>query len=273
MQALRCDASGHVVFRLACWMIGVAGLCSALLASASESPDGRPPSSHWGLGAGVSNQQKPYAGIERDTTAVPVIQFENRHIRWLGPLLEVKTPGLALSDSQRLDLSLVALYDVGGGYEEDDARILRGMDDRKSGLWAGTSAVWRTGLVDVSARWITDLSGYSDGQRVSVGLEKAWRLGARLRLAPRMGLVWHDDKFVDYYFGVRANEARADRPLYEGEAGIDTYLGVQALYRLGRQHTLLLDLSATRLAPEIEDSPLVDRSTENRVLLGYVYRF
>jgi len=32
-------------------------------------------------------------------------------------------------------------------------------------------------------------------------------------------------------------------------------------------------VSATRLAPEIQDSPLVDRSTENRVLLGYVYRF
>lgn len=265
MQALRCIALGHTASRLASFLVLMTGMWSLVPAHAAES--------HWGLGVGVSNQQKPYAGIDRDTTAVPVIQYENRYLRWWGPLLEIKLPGLAINDTQRLDVSLVTVYDVGGGYEDDDARILRGMDDRKGGLWAGGSVVWRSGLVDVNARWIADLSGDSNGQRVSAGLEKPWWLGTRLRLAPRLGVVWHDDKFVDYYFGVRANEARAGRPAYEGEAGINTYLGMQALYRLGRRHTLLLDFSATRLATEIQDSPLVDRSTENRVLLGYVYRF
>ena len=38
-------------------------------------------------------------------------------------------------------------------------------------------------------------------------------------------------------------------------------------------HSVFLDVKATRLADEIKDSPLVDRSTENSVLFGYLYRF
>ena len=35
----------------------------------------------------------------------------------------------------------------------------------------------------------------------------------------------------------------------------------------------MMDVEVTRLASSIKDSPLVDRSTENRVFLGYLYRF
>ena len=243
------------------------------LVIAAESADAGRASPVWGVGFGASNQQKPYAGIDRETTAVPVIQFENQHIRLLGPLLEYKLPGLDISASQRLDFSLGIVYDIGGGYEAGDARILRGMRERKGSVWGGAGMVWRTGLVNLSARWVADLSGYSDGQRVSIGLEKAWRVGTRMRVTPRLGLVWQDDKYVDYYFGVRPDEVRADRPAYAGESALNAQAGIQAIYMFDRRHSLLLDFSATRLATEIEDSPLVDRATENRVLFGYVFRF
>ena len=57
----------------------VSFVCPSLV-MAAESADAGRASSVWGVGFGASNQQKPYAGIDRETRAVPVIQFENRHI-------------------------------------------------------------------------------------------------------------------------------------------------------------------------------------------------
>jgi outer membrane protein len=34
-----------------------------------------------------------------------------------------------------------------------------------------------------------------------------------------------------------------------------------------------MDVGVSSLAKEIKDSPLVDRSTENRVFIGYLYSF
>jgi len=40
-----------------------------------------------------------------------------------------------------------------------------------------------------------------------------------------------------------------------------------------QRHSVFLDLEAVRLGSEIKDSPLVDRSTANQVVFGYLYRF
>ena len=40
-----------------------------------------------------------------------------------------------------------------------------------------------------------------------------------------------------------------------------------------QRHSMFVDFEVTSLAKEIKDSPLVDKSTENRVFLGYLYRF
>ncbi len=45
------------------------------------------------------------------------------------------------------------------------------------------------------------------------------------------------------------------------------------MYLFNPHHAMFLDLSVTALGSGIKDSPLVDRSTENRLFVGYQYRF
>ncbi|MGL6252623.1 MAG: MipA/OmpV family protein, partial [Billgrantia desiderata] len=153
------------------------------------------------------------------------------------------------------------------------ASILNGMEKRRGGFWAGGVVEWSTSFIDVSAEWLADVSGNSNGQIVSLGLERTWRVGNRVLLTPHVGASWQDEKTVDYYFGVRESEARLDRPAYAGESAINIEAGVRGVYMFDKHHSVLLGAGVTGLADEIKDSPLVDRSTVNSIYLGYMYRF
>jgi len=229
-------------------------------------------SSAWGLGIGAISAQKPYTGADRENRALPLIYYENSWVRVFGPGAEVKLPRLGISDSQHIAFRLVARYD-GSGYEADDAPVLGGMAKRKSGFWAGGKATWHNDIANLGAEWTADATGHSKGQRFSLSLEKNWRLGQQVMLAPRLGATWYDKKYVDYYFGVRAGETTAGRAAYSGKAGVNTEFSLRSTYLFDPRNSVFVDVGVTRLAKEIKDSPLVGRSTENRVFMGYLYRF
>ena len=243
----------------------------ALAQPAADSPS----ASSWALGVGAMTRQKAYAGIDRDNMAIPFVQYENRYVSIMGPQIGFKLLSLDLAPSQSLNFDLVARYD-GSGYDDDDIEdtpILAGMRERKSGFWAGARIEWKTDWVDVSAEALGDASGNSKGKRFNLGVEKTWHIGERLMITPRVAANWQDKKYVDYYYGVRADEARAGRAAYRGDSGVNAEVGIRAMVMFDARHSAFVDLEVSTLAKEIKDSPLVDRSTENRVVLGYLYRF
>jgi outer membrane protein len=246
----------------------VLGLCAT--AAARAAPAGEAPS--WGLGAAAFSVQQSYTGIKREHHALPLVSYENQYVRVFGPVAEFKAASVDLGGGQRLDLRVIGKYDF-SGYETGDAPILTGMRERKSSFWAGARALWRTGVVDVSAEVQADVTRKSRGRRASLGLEKNWRIGEHVMLTPRASAVWLDRKYVDYYYGVGAGEARAGRVAYLGKSGVNVDVGLRGTYSTDEHHAFFLDLGVTRLAKGIKDSPLVDRATENRVGLGYLYRF
>lgn len=249
------------------------GLPSAHAQGQGPGPGSDDQSSSWSLGIGVMSAQKPYAGIDREAKAIPMIQLENRYVRVRGLGLEVKLPGLVISDTQRLNFSIVGRGSAGGGYEADDAPVLGGMAERKSGFWAGAKVEWETGLVDVTADWTADASSHSKGQKFSLGVAKSWRLGQHVMLIPRLGATWQDRKYNDYYFGVRDSEVRPGRAAYRADAGVNAEVGLTGIYMFDRHHSAMLSAAVTSLSKEIKNSHLVDRSTENRVMAAYIYRF
>lgn len=243
-------------------LCAAAALCSAGAALAQPTTE-----SPWGVGLGVSVKQKAYAGMDTSTTVIPLLSYENRWIRFAGPLLDVKLP-----TQGPVALSLRARYAFEDGYEASDAPVLSGMADRKYSVWLGASALWRSDVADLSAEWLADASSHSKGQRLRLAVEKSWRMGS-FTVAPRLAVQWNDRKSVDYYYGVRTSEARAGRPAYSARAATHTELGLRTAYAWAPQHSMYLDLSATRLGSAVTDSPLVDRSTETALRLGYLYRF
>ncbi|PDO81873.1 MipA/OmpV family protein [Kosakonia sacchari] len=243
-----------------------ASLMSVVFAARADEPP------VWGVGVGVISTQKPYQNSDRQYTPIPILHYENRYFRFSGTAAEVKLPALHLSETQQLNIGLIARYD-GAGYSSDDADILKGMDKRKGGFWGGAGIGWQNPVVDLFTDWTHDLSGNSRGQRLRLGAEKRWHLSEQFTLTPRLVVSRYNSSYVDYYYGVRRSEARPWRPAYRADASINTEMGVRSLYTFNEHHTLMVDVEMTLLASEIKDSPLVNRTNENRILISYLYYF
>lgn len=220
----------------------------------------------WGLGLGVSSETSPYQGVDAETKVLPMLSFENRYVRVLGPSLDLKLPSVG-----PVSLALRARYSD-QGYKASDAAELQGMDERKGGLWLGARADWRLPFAQLSAEWQGDANGRSDGQQIKFEASRRVQVGA-VNLKPRLALVWQDRSYVDYYYGVRAAESRAGRASYVGSDTVNTELGLQLNLPLAPGHSVFMDLSHTFLGSAIKDSPLVGRSGVSAVRVAYVYRF
>lgn len=253
----------------------LAAVLTCAVTAFAQQPPGKdePEGSSWGLGLGVVSGQKAYKGTDRETKALPMLSYENQYVKLSGPNLELKLPGLELSDSQRLNFGVVTKLFGGGGYEASDSPALAGMAERKSSVWAGAKVEWENDVADVKLELLGDASGKSKGQRVVLGLERKWMLSPKLMLVPQVGVEWVDKKYVDYYYGVRASEATAGRAAYVGKATVNPEISLTGIYRFDKQQSLMLNVGVKSLGKEIKNSPIVGRSTENRVMLGYMYRF
>ncbi|WP_296591373.1 MipA/OmpV family protein [Methylophaga sp.] len=251
----------------------ISSLASPLSAiAADQQPDIESPSSTWGLGFAVMSKQDPYTDIDRETELLPIVTYENKYIELLGPQLEFKLPSWEINDSNKFEFRVVGKYEF-FGYEDNDADILEGMDDRDGGFWMGAKVEWENPVADISAEIITEVSGDSEGSSFNLGLERSWDLNERFTLTPRVVASWSDKDYVDYYYGVRQEEVNANRSFYKGDSTVNIEAGIRGDYMFNEKHFMFLDLSVTSLGSEIEDSPLVDSSTQSSVFLGYIYLF
>lgn len=240
-------------------------LSSAALAQSSQIDSGA--ESRWSLGLGAVTIQKAYRDIDRYNMAVPLLNYENKWVSFSVPKLDIK-----LYSSQFLSFRLRARYAGSDGYESSDSPFLAGMDDRKGSFWAGGAAIWKNDIANVSAELLGDASGKSKGSRFKFQVDRRFEV-ASFGFTPRLGAEWYDSKFVDYYYGVAASEARAGRNAYQGDSSNAVEAGLRIDYSPARQHNLYLDFGITQFGSAIKDSPLVENASQSTVSLGYLYKF
>lgn len=249
---------------------GAAGIALVALgigtAVAQTAPADRDAAPQWGLGIGVGYERKPYRDFDDKARVLPLLMFENRYLSLLGTRADIKLPSYG-----PFTFSVRARYAL-DGYEDDDSPFLAGMQERKDSLWLGGAATWRAPFASLSGELLGDVSGHSKGTQFRLQLDRRLQRGA-FAFTPRVAAHWMDDKYVDYYYGVQAREARFGRPAHSGEATTNLELGLRVDYTLAPRQSVFLDLSATRLGSGIKDSPLVDRSGMAGVRVGYLYRF
>jgi outer membrane protein len=220
----------------------------------------------WGVGIGAGLERKPYRAFDDDPLVLPLLFYVNRYVSVLGPGVDVHLP------STGPVLYRLRLRYAGDGYEADDSPYLAGMAERKASFWLGGAATWRSEIANFSAELLADASRNSKGTRFKVQVDRRFTMGA-VGLTPRVSAQRLDDKYVDYYYGVRAAEVRPDRARFNGTSTVNVELGMRLDYAFTPKHDVFVDLSATRLGSGIKDSPLVERSSSTALRVGYLYRF
>lgn len=222
-----------------------------------------PPQMGIGLAALVENEGYKDGGTE--TEPLPVFFYQGDRLRVLGPQLTYRLFGDRASN---IGLRVDYRFD---GYDKDDDAIFDGMAERKSGIAVGLAGQVRAGIGNVYysvARSVSASKGIYGTIQYGIPVEVGgWTV------TPRAGVEYFNAKYADYYFGVRANEARAGRAAYTPGSALNLDIGVDVHRDLGRHHTVFGSVKYRRYDSGIQDSPLMDKSGSPRFNIGYLYRF
>lgn len=222
------------------------------------------------VGAGGASFKTPYKGFKDNSGPFFFVEYEGEdfsvgssgaHYRFLG--------------NDNTPLSLYAtLTSVGSDFKSKDSTFFAGMKDRDMSVDLGISAVYRVGDAgELSASLLHDVAGAYKGFFADVSYSHAIELGSFAVLSPSAGLSFLSKDYVDYYYGVRANEATATRAAYKGEATVTPYVGYDVIVPVSDQWNLFHSTSYSWLGSKIKKSSIVDRDNAWATTLGVAYTF
>lgn len=220
-----------------------------------------------GLGIATRVQRSLYRGGGTRNDLFPLYLYEGKRV-----FLQSNRLGLKLDETPDRRFELFLGYRFEGFPYDRIPASLAGMDKRGPGADLGLSYQHRGAGGTLFGEILHDAGGGSNGTEMRAGYSYDWALGD-LQLKPQITLAARSANLNNYYYGVRPSEATAARPAYEPGSGVNTELGLSALYRLSERWRLIGGVSATRWASGVRASPIVENRTQLAGLVGLAYNF
>ena len=220
----------------------------------------------WGLGIGVAARQAPQKDTDVEVVAMPFPQYDGER---LSATFGSVSYLLTSSDRFRVALEGQLRFD---GYKSDESAALNGMKDRDVTLDAGFSVATSDTWGVLSLKFLGDALGVHEGYEISASYQYPLQF-ENWTLVPSISVKMPSADLVDYYYGVRATEATADRTSYAGKSAINTAIGMNAIYQIADHWQFAGGAEYVRLGSGIADSPIIERDHEATVFSALVYRF
>jgi outer membrane protein len=216
---------------------------------------GEPSTLRWSIGGGLVASPKPYVGAETETFPIPVVRIQ--YGRWF---VQGIRGGYELLSAGGWSASALAQARFQGLSPKDSA-FLEGMEARRTSLDGGVEILYRGRPLGFRAAALTDVLGRSNGQELLAQATTGAPLGKKLLLLVDVGPKWETARRVNYYYGVRPEEATPERPAYRGEGTLSWELSVSAMYRPRYRWSVFASWNRTALGDAIRRSPTVARKS------------
>jgi MipA family protein len=247
--------------------LALAPLAVPRAAAAADDSGGSWAGTRIGIGAAVLVDKDGYRSVGAETLLLPGVSVVNKWVVLFGPQVDLRLVG---ADDRRwwVGVRVEARQD---GFEAEDGAFLAGMAERRGGVFAGLAAAW---TLDNGLEIAVDAVGArrrEQGRVASIELGRTWQAGA-WSWKPRVGLEWADKRYIDYYYGVRPQEATPLRPAYTGRAARSVELGLDLRWSFAPRQTLFANLNYERYPNAIRKSPLIEASGIPQLVLGWQYR-
>ncbi|KAF7786464.1 outer membrane protein [Pseudoalteromonas rubra] len=203
----------------------------------------------YGIGLGVS--EEIYQGYDRRVIPLPILGYRGDKLSVLGPfisyeMLEVNDIEILLQAAPRFQ-----------GFDESDSDVFKGMAERDFSMDAGLGIRYERNNWKFNISAVHDVLDKSDGYELSTGLGKVFKSGPFF-YEPSLTISHLDSNHVDYYYGVRLNEATNMRPYYQGDNATNVALGFSVSTPIFFDGFTQLAFDYTWFDDSITDSPLVD---------------
>jgi outer membrane protein len=232
-----------------------------------DAPPAAPDDLKWSLGAAFIASPRPYVGTQARVFPVPALGLEYK--RWF---VQGIRGGYHFLKSDRFTANVFAQARF-RGLEPDDSPFLEGMVERKKSMDAGLEFVYRGKPVGFRASFLTDTMGRSKGQEASLLAITGAPLGRRGIILFGIGPRWMSQNRVDYYYGIRQDEATSLRPAYTGEATWNLDINLTAVINVTSRWSVLALLNREGYGSGITNSPIVERTSAYALVTSLSYSF
>ncbi len=247
-----------------------------------ESPDASGAYSEFGIALGA--YRLPLVGLNDksiaesdDTFGTLAISFEGRFqyrdffIEAVQDSFSNFTLGYSVYDDERGNLEVIGT-NLFGDLERDDVEGLETIEDRGADFSLGFRSSHYFGDNIVQLELVGDVSGAHNGfvGAVNVGRQKQilnWNLHGLI------GVRYFSDHVIDHLFGVSAEEATADFPEYEADAGVMPSIQIGASLPLSENWLFKTKATYSPLPDSVSDSPLAQGDSIAGAEVGFAYVF
>ncbi|ARN73194.1 MipA/OmpV family protein [Oceanicoccus sagamiensis] len=224
-----------------------------------------PGDGNWSLGFGLRNATFPYIGTDEETDFVPLITYNGQRY-----FIDGTRAGIHLLNNQDWLISGYAAYRY-GGFNEEDSDELDGMD-RDDSVDGRLAITRRTPYGRFTLDTGGDINSKSEGWDAQIRWGEIFERG-NYRFRPWIGLTYEDEKLANYYYGVRPEEAEADRPAYEVDSTVEMSYGIDMSYRFFTHHYIGLNFQYSELDDSKRNSPITNESGVFESMFSYRYEF
>lgn len=205
-------------------------------------------------GIGLSLSQEVYKGYDYRFIPLPIIGYRAENFRILGPF--VSYDALQISDVE-ITLQAAPRFQ---GFDDTDSYIFENMEERKFSMDVGAGLNYERKNWKIGLSGMFDVLGRSNGYQIKGNISKVFNTGP-IFYEPKLSLSYLDDKHVDYYYGVKANETNQYTYQYTGKSSINATASFSVSTPILFGGFTMLVFDYTYYDSAITDSPLVEDSS------------
>jgi outer membrane scaffolding protein for murein synthesis (MipA/OmpV family) len=221
------------------------------------------------LGAGVMLKPEYEGGDEYEVMALPMFNVRYKDRAFLNPWHGL---GYEFFKDDNFTFGTAVNYDF--GRDEDDADRLRGLGDVDAGADLKLFGEIDLGLVDLNLEAAQNLGGH-EGFTAEAALMYNARSGQSTFISIGPSITYASDDYMKSYFGVNANQsARSGLGRFNAEGGFkDIGFSANVRHMIDQNWFVNGMASYDVLIGDAADSPVTERDSQPRVLLGAGYSF
>ena len=183
--------------------------------------------------------------------AIPLFGYRGKKLNVFGPFINY-----TFYEDQPLSL-FVQLMPRFQSFKASDDPIFDGMATRKKALEAGFGYRLKFKQWQLKGSTLSELFGTTNGTEIKTSLSRRFQYGPFF-MTPSISASYLSNDHVDYYYGVKSNEATSERGFYKGLKTVNQSIGFTFATPIFFGGMSRLSLTYTHLGDTIQSSPLVD---------------
>ena len=222
------------------------------------------------LGVAMSMSANPYVGAETSTIVFPYLTaLQNPAFNKDWFTIRDGDVGIRYVTDNEWEFGVVTRVRT-LGFGSGDNEEVSGLLERQWTIESGPMIGWRRLPVHVGFKVYGELLDRHDGStaELAFSLPRAFAWGY---VVSSVEFRYLSDKYANYYYGIKPEEANPARPEYEPGSAINPYLALRVGYRLNSRWMLTGKIGFEFLDAAIRDSPIVEKERLWSTTVGVAY--